>query len=169
MAIPTNKDELLHAIEANFAKLVTELRNVPPAAARECSLEGHAKGTRMSVADLVAYLLGWNTLVLKWLERDAAGEPIDFPETGFKWNELGRLAQKFYRDHDEVPYPELIARLTETKDRIVSTINGRSNDELYGRPWYEKWTMGRMVQLNTSSPYTNARGRLRKWHRTRRA
>ena len=36
-----------------------------------------------------------NELVLKWLERDADGEPIDFSETGFKWNELGRLAQKF--------------------------------------------------------------------------
>lgn len=51
-------------------------------------------------ANLVAYLVGWNELVLKWLERDAAGLPIDFPETGYKWNELGRLAGRFYQDYE---------------------------------------------------------------------
>ncbi|WP_341476959.1 ClbS/DfsB family four-helix bundle protein [Sphingomonas oleivorans] len=29
--------------------------------------------------------------------------------------------------------------------------------------WYGKWTMERMIQFNTSSPYDNAGGRLRKW------
>ncbi len=51
----------------------------------------------MSPADLVAYLIEWNNLVLKWLDRDDRGEPVDFPGAGFKWNELGLLAQKFYR------------------------------------------------------------------------
>ncbi|EQB9714967.1 ClbS/DfsB family four-helix bundle protein, partial [Yersinia enterocolitica] len=31
----------------------------------------------------------------------------------------------------------------------------------------EKWTMGRMIQFNTASPYANARGRLRKWLKTK--
>lgn len=38
----------------------------------------------MSPADLVAYLIGWNDLVLKWLDRDDRGEPVDFTEAGFK-------------------------------------------------------------------------------------
>src|SRR5690554_5311475 len=141
MAVPQNKDELLKAINVNFDKLLRELADIPDTKVRSRSLEGHAKGTMMSVADLVAYLVGWNELVLKWLDRDAAGEPVDFPETGFKWNELGRLAQKFYRDYEAVPYPQLVERLEAAKDRIVSLIDARSNDELYGRPWYEKWTM----------------------------
>lgn len=163
MAVPQNKDELLKAINANFDKLHRELADIPDNMIRSSSLEGHAKGTMMSVADLVAYLVGWNELVLKWLDRDAAGQSIDFPETGFKWNELGRLAQKFYRDYEAVPYQQLLERMDAAKDRIVSLIEACSNDELYGRPWYEKWTMGRMIQFNTSSPYDNARGRLRKW------
>lgn len=28
--------------------------------------------------------------------------------------------------------------------------------------WYEKWTLGRMIQSNTASPYTNAEAKLRK-------
>ncbi|MCG8400066.1 MAG: ClbS/DfsB family four-helix bundle protein, partial [Firmicutes bacterium] len=42
-------------------------------------------------------------------------------------------------------------------------IEKKDNIQLYGTPWYEKWTMGRMIQLNTSSPYKNARNRIRKW------
>lgn len=167
MAVPTNKDELLTAIDSNFDKLIKELRSVPLSLVDEHSLEGHAKGTQMSVANLTAYLIGWNELVLKWLDRDAAGEPVDFPETGFKWNELGRLAQKFYRDYEGIPYPQLIERLAGAKARIVSLIAARRNDDLYGRPWYGKWTMGRMIQFNTASPYANAHGRVRKWLKTR--
>ena len=48
----------------------------------------------------------------------------------------------------------------------MSSIETRSNNDLYGRLWYGKWTMGRMIQFNTSSPYTHARGRLRKWLKT---
>lgn len=163
MGVPANKDELLKAINTKFDKLIIDLRRVPLSVVDECCLEGHAKGTQMSVANLTAYLVGWNELVLKWLDRDAAGEPVDFPETGFKWNELGRLAQKFYRDYEGIPYPELIERLVGAKARIVSLIEARSNDDLYGRPWCEKWTMGRMIQFNTASPYANARGRVRRW------
>ncbi len=162
MPPPKNKDELLAAINGNFDKLRKELAGVSEEMAR-MDLEGHAKGTMMSIADLVAYLVGWNELVLKWLDRDAAGKPIDFPETGFKWNDLGGLAQKFYRDYEGVRFARLIERLESAKHRIVSLIEARSDDDLYGRPWYEKWTMGRMIQFNTSSPYDNARRRLRKW------
>jgi hypothetical protein len=167
MTVPANKDELLRAINTNFERLIRDLRSVPLSMVGECDMEGHSKGTQMSIANLVAYLIGWNELVLKWLDRDAAGEANDFPETDFKWNELGRLAQKFYRDYENLHYPELIERLEAAKARIVSLIEARSNDDLYGRPWYERWTMGRMIQFNTSSPYVNARGRVRKWLKTR--
>ncbi|MFE3838233.1 ClbS/DfsB family four-helix bundle protein [Pseudogemmobacter sonorensis] len=33
------------------------------------------------------------------------------------------------------------------------------------QPWYGKWTKGRMIQFNSTSPYANARGRIRKWLR----
>ena len=46
---------------------------------------------------------------------------------------------------------------------ILQLIESKSNQELYEVSWYEKWTLGRMIQFNTSSPYTNARGRIRKW------
>ncbi|MGX5664922.1 ClbS/DfsB family four-helix bundle protein [Rhizobium daejeonense] len=165
MAVPATKDELLQAIEREYGKLKRELGQTPFARWREKTLEGHATGTWISIHDLIAYLVGWNELVLKWHELKAAGEPVDFPETGYKWNELGRLAQSFYRDCEMLGERELLERLDSAKSRIVALIEQGDGDTLYGRPWYEKWTQGRMIQFNTSSPYANACGRLRKWRR----
>lgn len=163
MGVPQNKDELLAAIALEFSKLLKALKDVPLDLAQARTMDGHAKGTLMCPCDLVAYLIGWNELVLKWLERDAAGQPIDFPDTGFQWNDLGKLARKFYSDYADIPYPALVARLDAARERIVAAIGQRDDTALYGRPWYGKWTMGRMIQFNTSSPYANARGRLRTW------
>lgn len=167
MPIPKSREELLEAIETNFERLVKDLGAVPAQEANEATLEGHAKGTMMSVHNLVSYLLGWNILVLKWIEKDAKGERIDFPETGFKWNQLGALAQKFYTDFDTVPFDQLLKDLEVAKQKIVDFISDQTDEHLYGASWHRKYTMGRMIQFNTSSPYANARTRLRKWkHRT---
>ncbi|MGF6172195.1 ClbS/DfsB family four-helix bundle protein [Ensifer sp. 4252] len=163
MAVPQTKAELLNAIEMEFAKLERELDSIAPERFAEPSIEGHAKGTMMSVGDLVAYLIGWGELVVKWIEQDEQGLPVDFPETGYKWNELGRLAQKFYSDYRALSPAERLSRLAASKETLVALIEARDDQALCGQAWYGKWPLGRMIQFNTSSPYANARGRLRKW------
>ncbi|HFQ8227505.1 TPA: ClbS/DfsB family four-helix bundle protein [Citrobacter freundii] len=163
MSVPQTKAELLLAVDKNFSKLIGYLNSIPKEMTSDDSMDGHAKGTEMSVRDLVSYLLGWNSLVVKWITFDAKGQPVDFPETGYKWNQLGLLAQKFYKDYSALSYDSLIAELQAVKNEIVRLINERTDDVLYGKPWYTKWTMGRMISFNTSSPYANANGRLRKW------
>ena len=163
MSVPQNKQQLLEAIRTTYQKLAVDLGSVPPERAREATLEGHAQGTGMSAADLVAYLIGWNLLVLKWCDGKAKGLPVDFPETGFKWNELGQLAHKFYADHAGIAYDDLLQQFAQIHAHIVALVEGETDATLYGAPWYEKYTQGRMIQFNTSSPYANARARLRKW------
>ena len=150
MAVPESKTELIEAINKNYASLVKKLSAVPAEKAFQPLMEGHAKGTTMSAAQLVSYLIGWGELVLSWHVQEAHGHSIVFPEVGFKWNELGKLAQKFYQDYQNITdYKVLLQRLEKNK-----------NDLLYGSGWCEKYTRGRMIQLNTSSPYRNARGRI---------
>lgn len=166
MTVPASKDELLVAIEKTYQQLDKDLDRVPADAAREPVLAGHAAGTVMSPADLVAYLIGWNQQVLTWHRRRAVGLPDEFPAPGIKWNELGLLAQRYYAEHASEPWDGLRGQLLDAKNEILTLIEGYSNEELYGEPWYGKWTMGRMISFNTSSPYTNARGRIRAWLRT---
>lgn len=166
MAVAATKNELLLGIEQAFSQLSGDLDRVPPELAREPVLEGHVAGTVMSPADLVAYLIGWNEQVLTWHRRRAAGLPDEFPAPGIKWNELGLLAQRYYSEHQDDSWASLRTQLTEAKKKIVDLVDGCSDEELYGSPWYGKWTLGRMISLNTSSPYRNARNRIRSWLRT---
>lgn len=163
MAIPTTKDELISAITERFVKLDAALNAVHSDIANEKSMDGHSKGTTMSANNLVSYLIGWNELVLKWLDEDDRGKTVEFPEVGYQWNELGALAQKFYADYSDHSFGENRKRLIVAKDKLVAEISKRTDEELYGSPWHGKWTKGRMIQFNSSSPYENARGRVRKW------
>lgn len=121
----------------------------------------------MSINNLVAYLVGWGQLVLKWNDKKEKGLHVDFPETGFKWNELGQLAQKFYEDYKKDDFKTLIEKLDNTTNEVLKLIESKTNIELYGLAWYDKWSLGKMIQLNTSSPFRNAKDRIRKWKKTK--
>jgi hypothetical protein len=167
MAIPKDKDELQKAIIDNYKKLTTELLSIPTDLTTAKELEGHSKNTLMSIDNLVAYLVGWGQLVLKWNDKKEKGLHVDFPETGFKWNELGQLAQKFYKDYEKDDFKTLNEKLDKTTNEILKLIESKTNVELYELAWYDKWTFGKMIQLNTSSPFKNAKDRIRKWKKTK--
>lgn len=167
MAVPTNKEELQKAITENFSKLSNELSTIPSEMTSAQELDGHSKNTLMSINNLLSYLIGWGELVLTWNIKKDNNEVVDFPETGYKWNELGKLAQKFYKDYQDDDFIVLQEKLDKTVRKILAVIENKSNKELYEVSWYEKWTLGRMIQFNTASPYSNARGRIRKWKKER--
>ena len=162
MAVPINKKELQKAIISNYTKLKKELLTIPFEKTSINELEGHSKGTLMNINNLISYLVGWGELVIKWNEKKDNNEAVDFPETGYKWNELGKLAQKFYEDFKDDDFNSLIIKLDKTVETILLLIENKSNKELYEVTWYEKWTLGRMIQFNTSSAYLNAKNRIHK-------
>ncbi len=163
MAVPIHKSELQNSIQINYDKLRKELMSIPFELTMMEELEGHSKGTLMSINNLLSYLIGWGQLVLKWIDKKDREELVDFPEEGYKWNELGKLAQKFYLDYGADDYVTLQEKLDKTVGDILAIIEKKTNERLYGIVWYQKWTLGRMIQFNTASPYINATGRIRKW------
>lgn len=167
MAIPNDKEQLLHAIDSTYQKLRRELSTIPVELTDRKELTGHANNTRMSINNLVAYLIGWGQLVIKWHDRTRKGLDVDFPETGYKWNELGQLAQKFYTDYEHDGFQALLALLDTTTGTIREIVATTTNTELYETARYGKWTFGRLIQLNTSSPFKNATGRIRTWKKTK--
>lgn len=163
MSIPYNKDELLFAIKDSFSKLHKEYDSIPENLTTIDKLEGNIKNTQISVCDTLAYLIGWGKLVLKWYDKKSKKEQIDFPETGYKWNELGKLAQKFYSDYRDWPFQDLLNEHGKVNNDILSLINSLNNDKLYQINWYNQYTLGRMIQFNTSSPNQNVRKKIRKF------
>lgn len=167
MAVPKDKDDLIKAIDVSYKKLMIELSIIPIDLTTKKELDGHSKNSLMSINDLLAYLVGWGQLVLKWHDKKSKGLEVDFPETGYKWNELGLLARKFYKDYERDDFKTLINKLEKTIKEIMKVIESKSNKELYETAWYEKWTFGKMIQLNTSSPFKNATNRVRKWRKVK--
>lgn len=158
-SIPQNKDELINAIALASGKLLDDYRSIPVELSRTIALEGNVKGTAISVCDTLAYLIGWGKLVLKWYSLQSQGQSVDFPETGYKWNQLGLLAQSFQKGYKNWDYLSLQSEFTATTQDMASL----DNHALYGVNWYEKWTLGRMIQFNTSSPMKNVRIKVRRF------
>ena len=163
MPIQKSKAELIKEINESFEKLQKELVTIPIELSEKHGIEGHSKNSVISLNNLLAYLIGWGQLVLKWHDHKTKKIDCEFPEKGFKWNELGLLAQKFYTDFENDNYHTLQLKLTNTVNELLRLIESKSNNELYEMPWYKSYTLGRMIQLNTSSPYKNARLKIRKW------
>jgi len=161
--ISTSKEELHEAIIEIFKKLMVDYDSIPEEWTKKTGVEGNIKGTEITVSDTVAYLVGWGTLVLKWQKRSENNEEVDFPETGYKWSELGLLAQHFHLQYDNVPYRELLKEFENTIAKILQLISRLDNHTLYGEPWYEHYTLGRMIQLNTSAPMKNMRTKVRRF------
>ncbi len=163
MPIPNSKEELIKDINETYEKLQKELETISLELSGNSEIQGHSKNSEISINNLLAYLIGWGQLVLKWHTHKVEGIDCEFPEKGFKWNELGLLAQKFYTDFETDNYQSLQLKLDNTVKEILSLIESKSNNELYETSWYKSYTLGRMIQLNTSSPYKNARLKIRKW------
>lgn len=163
MAVPESKAALYEAMEKSALTLRKKLERIPESIAFETRLEGHVAGSQMSAANLVSYLIGWGEQVLYWHQQEAAGEEIDFPAKGVKWNELGKLAQQYYADYAHIQSWSTLLTMLETNQRqLLALVDSYSDGALYHQPWYGKWTRGRMIQFNSASPYKNASGRLTK-------
>lgn len=162
MSIPQSKNELVQAINTSYEKLSFDYRKIPHELTRTLVIEGNVKGTVISVCDTLAYLIGWAKLVLKWYDLSAKGQHVDFPETGYQWNQLGLLAQAFQYEYKDWEFELLQQEYEQTIKRILNLLHQLDEYSLYGSTWYKQWTLGRMVQFNTSSPMKNIRTKVRR-------
>jgi len=162
-SVPKNKQELEQAIQVSFNKILVDYSGIPKELSRILGVEGNVKGTEISVSDTLAYLIGWGELIIKWYRLTSSSQQPDFPETGYKWNELGRLAQSFHYEYRDWNYDDLILEFKVTMNEVLSLIGSLNEHELYGVAWYEKYTLGKMIQFNTSSPMKNMRAKVRKF------
>jgi len=162
-SVPKNKIDLQKAITVAFDKILVDYLSIPDEISRKIGVIGNVKETKVSVSDTVAYLIGWGKLILKWYALKSKGEPVNIPETGFKWNELGQLAQYFHSQYHEWTYEKLLMEFKITIASILVLIESLDNKKLYGENWYEQYTLGRMIQFNTSSPMINMRAKVRKF------
>ncbi len=162
-SIAENKSELKDGLVNISDKIFEDYKSIPAELSRVCSVEGNVKGTVISICDTLAYLVGWGKLVVKWHLLKSNGKDVDFPETGFNWNQLGALATRFHEEYKDWNLADLIVEYERTINQIISIIDQTSDADLYGKTWYRKYSLGRMIQFNTVSPMKNMRTKIRRF------
>lgn len=158
------KEELLTAIQTAYQRFDQEFDAVPEAA-RE---RRFAAGER-TPQEMLAYQLGWLTLILGWEAAEQAGQTVITPAPEYKWNQLGQLYQHFYKTYAAYSLQELRALFKQRVDEWCQWIYGLSEAELFTpnqRCWTvtaANWPLVKWIHINSVAPFKSFRTQIRKW------
>ena len=128
-------------------------------------------GGKVSVADLVAYQIGWGNLLIGWYETGLTGKMPQMPGEGFTtWDYTG-LAQHFYKkyqyDSSSKQEQEFHAIVTKIIAIVEHEHQTKNLDTLGAWPWCtlasgKQWSLRKIVTVNTVAPYKRATALIRK-------
>lgn len=162
MPLPATKDELLESLKQAYIKLDSEFDVVNLEYERQHGIEGN-----ISCCDIVSYQIGWADLIMGWEQQELAGKAPAMPAKGFKWNQMGDLAQSFYDKNSKKSLSQLRAEFNERYKKLVNWIESLNEQELFEmhqRKWTgDKWAIVKWIQVNSIAPYRSARTKVRRW------
>lgn len=153
LTAPLSKD-----IVSAYEKLMGALSQISP--------EGRLiNGSFGSAADLIAYQIGWGTLLSGWYEAGIRGEVPVMPGEGFSKWDYNALAMHFYKKYHVDGYLQQERVFSEVVQRIIEIVEvehrTRNIDKLGVWQWCtlasgRQWPLSKWVRVNTVSPYTRA-------------
>ncbi len=162
MPLPASKIELLDNIRSAYEKLDHEFADVPSNMEKNQHISGH-----ISCCNTLAYQIGWARLLLGWEATERKGLQPAMPAKGYKWNELGKLAQSFYDESSSKSLKQLRSEFHNEFSNLLQWVESLSEEELFvvhQRQWAgEKWPLVKWIQVNTIAPYRSARTKVRRW------
>ncbi|MBS0604245.1 MAG: ClbS/DfsB family four-helix bundle protein [Verrucomicrobia bacterium] len=159
----TLKAPLSHAISKEYGSLISSLRQIPAEKRTIRTIEG--TGGKVSVADLIAYQIGWGSLLIGWYEAGINGRVPEMPGEGFAtWDYLG-LAKHFYLkyafDHflqQEAAFQDIVERILEIVERehLTGNLDKAGVWAWCTLPSGKLWPLSKWIRVNTASPYKKA-------------
>lgn len=124
-----------------------------------------------SVKDILAHLVEWQAMNIRWYEAGVRGETPALPAPGFTWKQTPRLNEKIYRTHRRRSLKSVLADYHQYHDRIVLLIRTIPDNDLVTINRYAwtgpSWTLSDYFRANTAAHYLWARTRIRRWWRNR--
>lgn len=152
--------KLRQGIEHHHSRLVNLIHEFPKSLRLRKIMEG--TGGQVSIADLLAYHIGWGTCLLQWYGAGLKGRDPEMPGCGFKkWDYVG-IAEHFYHSNAYDSYHGQEKAFDDVVKEILSFVHqedvkGRL-DQLGVWPWCrlasgKEWPLSKWVRVNTVSPY----------------
>lgn len=167
-----SKIELLEKVFIAHKSLLREIQKIPTSKSKKKEIE--FTGGLVSVCDIIAYQIGWGSLLVEWYKNGLKGKAFDMPCTGFDWDYTA-LAIHFYKLHSRSKLETLVQKLDEIVSEILAIIKKEHKtgnlDKLGVWEWCrlqsgKEWPLSKWIQVNTVAPYKRAATAIRKFSRT---
>jgi hypothetical protein len=161
---------LMKSILTHFEKLQELIRLVPASQRQLKAIEG--TGGMVSVSDLVAYQIGWGTLLIGWYEAGKQGKMPEMPGEGFATWDYSGLASHFYKKYSYDGGVKQDAEFEKVVQRLIAVADvehQHGNLERTGVwEWCrlksgKEWPLSKWMQINTVAPYKRAAVLIRKF------
>ncbi|MCR9121570.1 MAG: ClbS/DfsB family four-helix bundle protein [Phyllobacteriaceae bacterium] len=160
MPAATNAQELLAAFDRDLAKLQKTLDGVDEAMASR-----HTAADAVTIKGVIAHRTHWIGLFFDWYEGGVAGETVETPAPGVKWNQLKAYNAPIYEAANGRPWSELRSEFDAAAARLRAFIAENGDDLLYVKglyPWMNNWTIGRWAEASGPSHFRSANTHIRK-------
>lgn len=166
MPIAKTKKELLDSIEAEYRLLKHCLADLSPD-----ELERPGVCRTWSVKDVIAHLVEWKKMFLRWYAAGLRGENPRTPADDLNWNQTPLLNERIYRKWKDERLEVVMAEFESTYAKMLELARSLPEDQLFQKqlyPWLRVWPLARWIAAQTSSHYRWARTRIRRWANLRR-
>jgi hypothetical protein len=169
----SHKNSLKSSLQAEYGTLLKTIAQVPFKLHKIKAIDGTE--SKVSISDLIAYQIGWGTLLISWYAAGIEGKMPEMPGDGFKdWDYVG-LAQRFYAKYqyaDAKEQLDALYKITQTILKIIDTEDQKGNlDKLGVWQWCttetgQQWPLSKWIEMNTVAPYKRATALIRKFAKT---
>ena len=118
-----------------------------------------------SAKDVLAHLIEWEGMVMKWYETGVKGKVPAVPSEKFNWGQLPQLNHAIYLKHRDRSLEDIQKEFKSSYKKIMKVIESIPEKELFTRgqyPWTKNNLLAAYFNSATSSHYRWARGEIRK-------
>ena len=154
---------LSHSIQKEYNRLISDISLIPNHVRTEKLIE--FTGGKIGVTDIIAYQIGWGTLLIGWYEAGIQGRMPLMPGEGFEtWDYVG-LAQHFYAHYQldagnkqEQTFHDTVCAIIALveKEYKLGTLEKTGIWAWCTLKSGKQWPLSKWVTVNTIAPYKRA-------------
>lgn len=157
-------------IQKEYDKLLKLINLIPTSDRTIKKIE--ATGGKVSIADLIAYQIGWGKSVIRWYEAGIKGQLPTMPGDGFSTWDYVAIAKHFYQKYQYNSSNEQNQIFHQVVLELLHIVEKEHQtghlDQLGVWPWCtlqsgKQWPLSKWIKVNSSAPYKRAYGLIKKF------
>ena len=156
----TTKNQLIEDAQKERTALEKLLATLTPEQMTQVKTEGE-----WSAKDVLAHLVEWEAMVMKWYAAGVKGKVPAVPSEEFNWGQLPQLNHAIYLKHRDKPLEQVQKEFKASYKKIMRVIESVPEKELFTRgqyPWTRNNPLAAYFNSATAAHYRWARGEIRK-------